>query len=102
MTGLRPRSTFGANTTAPPQATTPPVDKVPPRKEVGAIWSNVSKKTGQEFFKVQLSLPKEVIERALAAATGDTVDFGLIAFPNKQHEGNNARPTHRIFEDKKQ
>lgn len=100
MTGLKPRSTFGAS--APTNTAVPTENKAPPRKEIGAIWSNVSKKTGQEFFKVQLSLPKEVLEKALASATGETVDFGLIAFPNKQHEGNNARPTHRIFEDKKQ
>lgn len=98
------KSTFGASTTtAAPQQTAQQASapaKGPGRKEVGAIWTNQAK-SGQEFLKVQLNLPKELVQQALAASTGDTVQFGLISFPNQSHEGNKARPTHRIFEDKK-
>lgn len=94
------RSTFGA--TAPATTTSQVVQPTTPtRQEIGAIWQNVSKTTGQTFLNVRLKLTKQLLEEALSKATGDEVPLQFIAFGNKNHGGDNSRPTFRIFEDTK-
>ncbi len=103
MTQFKPRSTFGAAPgaipTADAAASSTPTGNA--RKEVGAIWENQSKTTGENFYKVQMNIPKELVEEALAKSQNGVVNFGFISFPNKSHNGENSRPKFRIFEDKK-
>lgn len=101
MTAFRPRSTFGATAAAPTTDAAQPQPTGNARKEVGAIWENNSKKTGETFYKVQMNIPKELVEEALAKSSNGVVNFGFISFPNKSHNGDNSRPKLRIFEDKK-
>lgn len=92
------RPTFGANsapTTAPANTTEKQF-----RKEVGAIWEQPMK-TNEKFLSLRLKVPKDLVEKALAAANGDEVYINLVAFPNKAASEAPNRPAFRIYEERK-
>ena len=92
------KSTFGA--------TPNPVDEQlaearKSRPEVGAIWKN-STKNNSEFMTIKLNLPKSkllsIVENAKQDENGN-VSVALVAFPNKNQDGNSRRPAFRVYEE---
>jgi hypothetical protein len=71
------------------------------RPEVGAIWKN-SSKNNNEFMTIKLNMPRTkllaLIENAQSDENGN-VSVALIAFPNKNQDGNVRRPAFRVYEE---
>lgn len=70
------------------------------RTDVGAIWKRNSKKTGDEFLSIKVSLTKTQLEKMLASVNGEKGDFNFVAFSNS-YKNNDSQPSFRIFEDNK-
>ena len=71
------------------------------RPELGAIWKN-SSKNNSEFMTIKLNMPKSKLQKILETAKVDengNVSVGLIAFPNKNQDGNIKRPAFRVYEE---
>lgn len=69
------------------------------REEVGAIWKRFSKNGNHEFMAIKISKSKlkELLDKA--SETEDNVS--LVAFINKNQNGDTKRPSFRIFEEEK-
>ena len=69
------------------------------REEVGAIWKRLSKNGNHEFMAIKISKAKlkELLDKA--SETDDNVS--LVAFINKNQNGDTKRPSFRIFEEEK-
>lgn len=94
------KPTFGANTTT----TTPNTelaDKRKQRPEVGQIWNKQSKTNNLNYMTIRLKVTKEKLKEMLNQepnAFGE-VSLNLVAFPNKNQEGLDKRPSFRIYEE---
>lgn len=69
-------------------------EKKPSKPEVGAIWKHTSQK-GTEYLKMTFS--RKELQSVLGKNSEDRIS--LIAFSNKDHNGQNNRPNFRIFEE---
>ena len=70
------------------------------RSEIGAIWNRQSKKTDLNYMTIKLELSKDKLKQLLQSEDSQVV-FNLIAFPNKTQNGNDNRPSFRVYEDVK-
>lgn len=69
------------------------------REEIGAIWKRLSKNGNHEFMAIKIprSKLKEILDK-----TPETEDnVSLVAFTNKNQNGDTKRPAFRIFEEEK-
>ena len=71
------------------------------RPEIGAIWERNSKTTNKPYLNVKLNLSKSKLQQLLATASGDEINFTLVAFPNEYKETGDNRPNFRIYEEMK-
>lgn len=85
---------FGGGT-----ATVTSTDATTKREEIGAIWKRLSKNGNHEFMAIKISKSKlkELLDKA--SETDDNVS--LVAFTNKNQNGDTKRPSFRIFEEEK-
>lgn len=85
------RPTFGA--------VDPKAAEEPKREEIGAIWKRFSNKTNSEFMslKIAKSKLKELLDKL--PETEDSLN--LVAFVNRNQNGDDKRPNFRIFEELK-
>ena len=67
------------------------------RKEYGAIWERQAR-TGMNFLTLKVNYSRAELVKLLATTTSDEVTFNLVAFPNKNKEGQSNRPSYRIYE----
>lgn len=69
------------------------------RPEVGAAWKRQSKSKNLEFLSLRLKLSKARLQQLLSTSVGDEVLLNLVAFPNKNEDGNPKRPVYRFYEE---
>ena len=89
------RPTFGVNVTN----TTVTGTSGEKRPEVGAIWKKISR-TNSEYMTIRLNLSRDLINK-LVATEGTEVSVDLVAFPNRNQNGDDKRPAFRIYEEAK-
>jgi len=82
---------FGASMTSP----NPVAPTTPKKPEVGAIWVKVGKKSHNEYLT--LKFDKKLLKTLLD--NSEEEDFRLIAFFNRDKNGQENRPSFRIFEE---
>lgn len=91
------KPTFGSTVVTTTEASNVPVNE---RKEAGAIWERTSK-ANNKFLSIKLNMSRKALQELLAKTTAEEVSIGFVAFPNKSQNGDNKRPTFRIYEDQK-
>lgn len=85
------KPTFGVGST-----TTETTSK---REEVGAIWKRYSRNGNHEFMAIKL--PKAKLKELLEKLSDTDDSVNLVAFTNKNQNGDVKRPAFRIFEEEK-
>lgn len=97
------KPTFGV-----PQATqtttevkTEVVDQRKTRPEVGQIWNKQSRTNNLNYMTIRLRVTKEKLQELLNKPVNEhgEVDLNLVAFPNKNQQGVDRRPSFRIYEE---
>lgn len=88
------KPTFGAATPSTVETTTGQK-----REEVGCIWKRLSKNGNHEFMAIKITRAK--LKELLDKAPEGTDSVHLVAFTNKNQNGDSKRPAFRIFEEEK-
>lgn len=86
---------FGTGSTATVTST----ETTQKREEVGAIWKRLSKNGNHEFMAIKISRAK--LKELLDKTTETDDSVSLVAFTNKNQNGDSKRPSFRIFEEEK-
>lgn len=70
------------------------------RPEIGVIWNRTSTSKNLQFMNIKVKLSKEKLTELLSTNDNE-VTLDLVAFPNREHNGNDRRPNYRIYESVK-